>query len=555
MTYPAVIFLIVLLWSFTWPKEKLVYLLFGTAAFNSLAVVPPAMLGGLNLLPNALTALVMIGRYACDKPFLKSVGRTAFGLDRMGLLTAFMGLALLSAAFFPKMYANQVVVVPMRGLAGPLYPSAANFTQAAYLTISFLVAIIFAASAGSRRFCEMCIRAFLLGGALVALTGVADFIIGSSAAKVLLDPFKTAQYTFMVDNQVLGMRRVVGVMTEASAFGGVAVFLAAIALFSAPLLPNAKMRLYGQLIAVTLIILSVLSASSTAYLGLAALAFMYVAVLSRRTFDDLAPGRHVLLRVFLISELTICYLIVLGLALVLMLAPDLFETPLKFIDQLIFKKSQGDSYLDRMSWNRLAMQALWQTGGVGVGVGGARASNWAVAVLSNTGLLGGFLLFGFLGLNMVRPANSPDRFTRNLLLASRAAVLVNTFMAVASTTSPDFGLTGGALYGLIVANVARRARVHQRVRRSAKKPMRAGPPMPSARPPPKGPPPRPTRIPAAVVLRNGGRMARRSQLRTKAGVGPPQPTSAEIETEPQEPFVEAGGPSGVSAAPLKVVRS
>jgi len=47
-------------------------------------------------IPNALTALVMIGRYACDKPFLKSLGPTVFSLDRMGMLTAFMALALLS---------------------------------------------------------------------------------------------------------------------------------------------------------------------------------------------------------------------------------------------------------------------------------------------------------------------------------------------------------------------------------------------------------------------------------------------------------------------------
>jgi hypothetical protein len=485
MTYPSVIFLLLLLWSFSWPKEKLVYLLFGSVAFNSLAVIPPDWVGGLNLLPNSLAALVMIGRYAFDRRFLMSLGRNALDPSRMGLLTGFIAVALISSVFFARMFANQVEVVPMRGLAGPLYPSMANFTQMAYLMVSYLVALIFYYSGSSRRFTDTTLKALLLGGVFVALTGLADLIIGSSGAKVLLDPFKTAEYVFMVDNEVQGVRRVVGVMTEASAFGSTAVVMGAITLFAAPLFPTGRLRLLSQLTALFLILLGALSTSSTAYVGLVVLVIAYLALLGWRGIDGISPGRHVLLRIALLSELGACYLVVLLIALIAMMAPDVFDKPAGMVDELIFKKSQGGSYLDRMSWNRLAIQALWDTGGIGVGVGSARVSNWFVGVISNTGVLGAGLLFSFLGIQMVRRPARRDRYTRNLLLATRATLVVNIVMAGLSATSPDFGLTGGAFFGLIVASATARARVgaRARLRRRKRQLERPGAPRPAQREP------------------------------------------------------------------------
>jgi hypothetical protein len=500
MTYPALIFLGLLLWSFIWPKEKLVYLLFGSAAFGSLAILPPELVGGVNLLPASAAALLLVARYFLDKRFLVSLPEAALRLDRLGLLAAFMGVAVISALFFPKLFAGQVIVAPMRGLIGPLQPSMANTTQLAYLIVSCLAAFVFHHSGSDRRFVQHCLRAFVIGGGILALSGIADLALGS-ASTVLMAPFKTADYDMLEGSQVLGFRRIDGFMTEASAYGSVCILFAAVTLFASPLLATTREKFVARVVALSLVGCAIISTSSTAYVGIAALGMIYVANFARRALDGFTPGRARAMRFLLIGELGFCYLALAAVAVVAMFAPDLFLTPISFVEELIFKKSQGGSYMDRMNWNTLAMDALAKTGWLGVGVGGARASNWMVAVLSNTGIVGGALMFSFLAIQLLKPAprGAPD--AREFLVIAKATLVVFLVMAGLAGTAPDFGVTVGAMFGLIVATTPQKLRSRVLVRRAPKTIRRAPKPVPAqmARPAP---------TPAVKPMRKAGRMLR-----------------------------------------------
>lgn len=246
MTYPSIIFLALLLWSFSWPKENLVYLVVGTAAFGSLAVVPPSWVVGADLLPNSVAGAVLILRYLADSKFRAGLLRNALSFDRLGLFTAFMAVAAISAMFFPRMFAGQIELAAIRQTVAhtsePLQPTSANFTQLAYLCLTYGVTVCLYFSASDERFREKTFRAFVIGAFILIVSGLADFALGGSGTSALLAPFKTAQYAIMEGVEVLGARRIVGFMSEASAYGAPCVTYATVALFCAPMFASTPMR-------------------------------------------------------------------------------------------------------------------------------------------------------------------------------------------------------------------------------------------------------------------------------------------------------------------------
>lgn len=448
MTYPAAIFLGLLLWSFAWPKERLLLLMIGASAFGSLAVLPPALVGGINILPSAAAALVLIGRSFLDRREGADLIKSAFNPAGMGLLTAFLAVAVVSAVFFPRLFAGQVVVLSMRGaLPSPLGPTMGNISQLAYLLISFGVAVIFGFKSGERRFMDAFRSAFLIGGALMIASGVADWVTAAAGLGGLLAPFKTAEYVFMENNQVLGFRRVTGFMTEASAYGSSCVFFAAVLLAFAPTYSTRSGRVAVHLLGLGLIGMAVVSTSSTAYVGLAVLTPLYILGVLRRIVRNPGVGGD-LLR----WEVLVGFVLVLSVATVALFAPQVFVQPLAFIETLIFKKTQTTSYADRSAWNAVAMEALARTGGVGVGVGSARTSSWAVAVLTNTGVLGASLLAAFILLQLSRSTERLPELSREINAGAKIVLIVNMVTASLAGTTPDFGGGMGMMFGLLVAH-------------------------------------------------------------------------------------------------------
>lgn len=466
MTYPAIIFLALLVWSFAWPRDKVLYLVLGSAAFGALAVIPPDWVMGFNLLPASLALMVFLARYAMAPGAAAGLMRSALDVRSMGLLTAFTVVAVISAFFFPRLFAGDVTVLPMRGLGpAPLQPTNANFTQLAYILLSYLGCVVFSLAAKSESFLRVYLNALLIGTVLLILTGLIDLIIGSSGARALLAPFRTAQYTFMDGSQVLGFRRISGFLTEASAYGGNCVGYAASLLLLAAAFPTPGRRRLAHFIALTAIVMGLLSTSSTAYAGIAVLVAFYVARLTWR-----AATGHLFHDRFLFWELLIVYLFTMGATLLAMAAPEIFTAPREFLDEIIFNKTKTTSYLERSSWNEIAMDALYGTYGVGVGVGSARTSNWAVAILSNTGFLGGLLMAAFLVSALFRRVQSVDPTRRAIAVGLKPVVIVYIAMACLAGTTPDFGGIG-QLAAIIIATsagvMAARARqaddVHPRI--------------------------------------------------------------------------------------------
>jgi len=447
LTYPAVIFILILIACLFGPPGRLVYLWGGTLAFGALAIIPPEAISGFNLLPGAAVALILIAKAFLNQRRAYEMAQLAFELDAMILLTMFLFISVLSAVLYPRMFQGQVQVVPMRGDDFDLAPTMANFTQLSYVLVSCLMVIVTRHMAERRGFVDYFIRGLLVGGTLLLLTGVISLVLGPQAS-VVSAAFKTAKYAYLAGSEVAGFRRVDGFMTEASAFGGTCISCSGILLFLGGTLKSEAERLYAKALAWLLIVMAVLSTSSAAYVGLAVLLSIYsswslVRALQGRTRLTAAVG--VELAVALIA-------IVVGLGAVI-ISPELLDQPRAMLDVILFKKVYSSSYYERSMWNKMAMDALWQTWGVGVGIGAARASNWIVAVLSNTGVLGGLALFGFMARLLLAKPNRADR--ADVVTGLKLVILVDMVPRIMVATTPDFGVGGGLEFGILAAFTAR----------------------------------------------------------------------------------------------------
>jgi hypothetical protein len=75
----------------------------------------------------------------------------------------------------------------------------------------------------------------------------------------------------------------------------------------------------------------------------------------------------------------------------------------ELIDLVLFEKSEGDSFLVRFDADIQSAQMVWQTYGMGVGLGGNRPSSFLLFLLSNVGLVG-FALFALFIFSLSRLA-------------------------------------------------------------------------------------------------------------------------------------------------------
>ena len=459
MTYPAIIILLAMAAFLFGSAERLLLLWGSVIAFGALALLPPEAIGGFNLLPTTGVALALIAKAASDQKRAPDLVRLAFELDAMILLTIFMFIAVISSVLYPRLFQGQVQVVPMRGDHWDLEPTMANFAQLGYVVVSCLTAIVVRQMAERPRVIDYFLKGLLIGGAMLTITGLISLIMGSQAPLVNA-AFKTAKYTYLEGSEVAGFRRVDGFMTEASAFGGTSVAVASVLLFLGAALKTGLQRSLAKLLAWALVGMAIVSTSTSAYVGLVVLLSTYGVWCVVRAIQGRTP-----LTARVVIELSATFVAVLvGFAAVI-LHPELLDQPRAMMDVIFFKKMYSSSYYDRSLWNKMALQALSDTWGIGVGVGSARTSNWLVSVVSNTGVLGGLAMLGFIARLLFARASRPE--LRDLVGGLKLVILVNFVPQIMATTTPDFGVMTGIEFGLLAAFTASALRRGQAGQRQA----------------------------------------------------------------------------------------
>lgn len=448
MTYPAVIFWFLFLKAAVSRQQTLLLMLFASFTFGSLAVLPPEVTAGSSFVPKTMFALLLVMKVLVPTLLTRSsLVLELASLKNLGFLFAFLAVSLITTIFVPSFLADTISVVPLKSLGfastEPLRPSQGNITQSIYLSVSVAVAAATALIARSPPFPGQLLLAVLVGGITLLTSGLIDMFASAAGLASLLDPFRNAGYAMITNAEVLGVRRVVGLMPEASSYGSSCVAFASALAFLRPLYAPGPARMVASSTAVALIGMALLSTSSSAYAGLAIFSVAYAINLVRRIANFSAIGHTGLAIEFVVGLIA-----VVSILMALLLQPELFDPLLRLVDEIIFNKAMSNSFVERSFWNQVGWNALFSSYGLGVGLGATRASNYFVAVISNTGLIGGGCFFIFLLQTMLRRSYGLPQ-SRELVTALKFTIIPSLGMAALGSATPDFEPWLAIIFGAI----------------------------------------------------------------------------------------------------------
>lgn len=446
---PIAGFWLLALWAFTGPGcRRLVTLHLALLPFGSLAVVPAGASGGLTLTPAPVLAALLVLRCAMTRGGLAGMARLATAPRGMLMLAGFGMVAAVGTAFLPRLFAG-TVVIPYRGetlVPTPLAPSAQNLSQLAYLLSSILVAIAYGRILRGPGMREHLLRALALGGTVAVGTGALDLASSLLPVAPALEPFRTASYALHVSHSILGVKRVVGLMPEAAAFGLLCLGYLSLLYFFRRALPEGWLRRRGVPgLLVGLVGCVALSTSTAAYAGLAVLAAVAAAEWAWRAaaLRPRAPGRR-----GLAPEASAALGAVVALVAVFLALPHLFDVVAEMLDVTVVEKIGSASFAERSAWTEVSWRALLASGGLGLGVGSTRVSTSVVGVFASTGVLGGCLYYGFLLRTLTRRALPGDGQARVMLGAVRWAWVAPFAGSLLTGIGADFGPFLALLFGV-----------------------------------------------------------------------------------------------------------
>jgi hypothetical protein len=416
-------------------------------SFGSLQMLPFS--GSINLLPQSTCAALFVIKALVQRGNILCALDSALDPKRMILFTAFVVYAVFSAIVLPRVFFGLFEVVPisitMSG-AEILHPSSGNITQSCYFLLSYGTSLIFSLIGHSPTARCHFRRALVCAAYALVVTGFVDLAAYTFNVGALLEPFRTASYAFLTDVEAEGVKRVVGLMPEASTYGTACVGMMATLLFMRPLYKIKTERNFNLIAVALLGLMTALSTSSTGFVGLGILGFVYGGDLIYRVFNTNSVRRGNVATEFIVIFISILILIVL-----FTLKPALFDPVFSMLDTMVFQKTNSASYAERNLWTRIGWNAFLETGGIGVGLGSIRVSNWAVSILGSTGLFGAVLMFGFIvQCLLIRPVDSSNE-VKTFVAALKLSLFPMIGMYLIVATVPDIGISLAASLGMLAS--------------------------------------------------------------------------------------------------------
>ena len=462
MSLPGLLVAVAILVVAYYSRGMLIIGLIASQAFGATAVVTLTFLGGSSPLIYTLFAALLVTAVAARRRIWFDLGSVFGSIRPMWILTSLMAYAIIGAWLFPRFFAGQTAVFVQSKIRGAvveasLAPVSGNISQTGYFILGGLTAIALCALLLHSNRIDQVRRGFFLWCGLHAGMGLVDLVGKNAGAGDLLAPIKTANYVLITQAVEAGFVRITGPFSEASSFASVSLICLA---FCYTYWRRTKSKL-AQWLAGILLFLSILSTSSTAYVGLTLLflpvAFsMFVSVLRGRLERE---------------EILITVLMATGVVAIMGISlynAGMLEPFVRLVNTTIVDKAASGSGEERAYWNVKSLQSFLDTSGLGVGFGSSRASSWPIAVLSQLGLFGSLMmaiLVGVLVSGTGRMREWVDPETDAVVTSVRNASLAGIVAGSVSGGSADPGIL--FFIALAVASTTRvRARRTMGLRRT-----------------------------------------------------------------------------------------
>jgi hypothetical protein len=328
-------------------------------------------------------------------------------------LACLVAYAVVSAFVFPRLLFGATGTIPLSGtgLSGqrtvPLAPVSSNLTQSVYLCgnlACFAAVVAIASTRDGFRAVLIGLVAFAICNCLFALLDIATYAAGISD---VLGFMRNARYEVHADTEIANVKRIVGSFTEAAGFSRAT--LGSFGLMGTLWLAGYRPFLTGT-IAIASIGLAILSTSTT---GLAGAPFMmlllYFTALKNCSYQPVKPNSTVLV---------ICAPVVVIAAGIILFGSGVIQN---YLNIILLEKLNSPSGIERTWWNEVAFQNFVDTWGIGAGLGSARASTVALAILSNVGIIGALLYIVFFVKAFTGIRRTSVGFTSDVRLAARNA--------------------------------------------------------------------------------------------------------------------------------------
>jgi hypothetical protein len=364
----------------------------------------------------------------------------AFVFPRAGfILLVLTTFAVVSALFFPRLFEGFTETMIVERSIGarslislqPLHSTSNNITQSVY-AVGGLVCFAFT-FAFFRRTAQpsIFVSAIIIVSIINLSFAALDIVTYFSHTEYLLDFLHTANYALLTGAEKGGLKRISGSFPEASAFADFTLVLFAIT--ASLWLERVRSRMTGVLSVLSLLAL-VLSTSATALLGLAAVLPVLVARSLAASHREPGGGRPV----FIVAMIIAVPMIALFVPIFL---PDVANNLVEFFNEMVLSKADSDSGRERFMWNAMAYQTFLDTSGLGAGLGSARASSFALVLLSNLGVEGALIFLVFV--LVLLAANTKSRLGVSTEASAVARACKVGFLAALTTA-----MTSGTVYDL-----------------------------------------------------------------------------------------------------------
>ena len=420
-----------------------------TSLFGSAAAL---IIGSANIQPGHLflffAALATLGR---RREALSSI-RSLHPNEPAFWLACLVIYGVASAYFLPRVMTGSMQIIPLgstalddTGSTIPLVPVSSNLTQSVYLIANLLCFCMTVAICSTLGGFKAVLGGIIAYTALNILVAALDLGTYATGTQELLSFMRNAQYVLHTDDEVSGMKRIVGSFTEASSFARSTLGVLG---FTGTLWLLAYRPMMTGTIALISTFLLVLSTSSTGLVGVPALALLLFGTALFRC-GSRAAARY--------SNTAVLYgpLIVLFVGLIVALDQKIFEQVFDYLSLVVLDKSTSDSGIERSSWNTLGIQNFVDSWGIGVGLGTARTSSFVVALLATVGIPGAIFYAIFFGDVLFRQRGEAGTFPSNVRLAARNALIGLTIGDLLVGPVIDQGIFFYVLAGLAVSEPER----------------------------------------------------------------------------------------------------
>jgi len=392
-------------------------------AFGSTAIIVLPALGGSSPLISVVFFSGLLATVALRRDVLGSL-RTVFAQQPVAWLVLILIVYTVVGTFLlPRIFAGQTTAfIPVRTdnrvAEIPLMPVSGNITQTLYFVLSALTFFAFSVLVLERPRTLSAIKlGFLVLASLHVATGFIDLFGRMGGLGDVLAPIRSASYAMHTNVEVAGFWRITGAQAEASAYGAKTVALLAFTFCYW----RGTRNTYALLLSMALLALLVLSTSSTAYVAGAILAMLTLASITSAALRDRLLKQDLLLLVAACAAL----IVIVGI----ILHNDRLLDPIwRLLDTMVFDKTSSASAEERAYWNYRSLLSVYDTAGLGIGLGSSRASSWVIAVISQMGIFGslvlGLMTFKILRGVGLRHSRELDPERRVTLLSLRATSMM-----------------------------------------------------------------------------------------------------------------------------------